>query len=718
MNRILTLALSFFLLTATVSRADEGMWLPLFLKQLNEADMQKMGLKLTAEDIYNVNKSSLKDAIVHFGGFCTGEMVSGDGLVLTNHHCGFDAVQSNSSVEHDYITNGFWAMTREQELPNPGLFVRFLVSIEDVTAKVKAIVPETLSETERQAELPKAMSKIAKEAKGTTHYETDVKAFFNGNEFYLFTYEKFTDVRLVGAPPESIGSYGGDTDNWMWPRHTGDFSMFRVYCGKDGKPAEYSKDNVPYHPKHFLPVSTKGLAKEDFTMTFGYPGRTDRYLTSFGVEQAISLTNPSIVKIRSKKLDVLKKDMDAEDKVRIMYAAKYAQTANYWKYFIGQTKGLKRMRVADSRAKDEMSFQAWANADPARKAKYGEVVQGLKKNYADLSKYAITRTYMNEAITRGPEILTFSYGHLSLSEALANKESKPEDISKITEGLKARAEDYFKEYNPATDQALLAELLKLYAKEVPKDQQAPVFTEIESKYKGDFKKYAADVFKSTVFASKEKYDAFLAKPSAKTINKDMAFHAMQSITDNYNKNLKAPIAEIVNSMARNNRYYIAGMREMQPDRKFAPDANSTMRLSYGSVRDYKPMDAAFYDYYTTTDGILEKMDNTNEEFIVDKKLETLIRNNDFGPYAKDGKMHVCFISTNDITGGNSGSPVINGNGELVGLAFDGNWEAMSGDIAYDPDYKRTICVDINYVLFIIDKYAGASHLIKEMKVMN
>ena len=717
-KRFLLTIMVLFLLVAPAARADEGMWLPLLLKKLNEADMQKKGLKLTAEDIYSINNSSLKDAIVHFGGFCTGEMISGDGLILTNHHCGFDAIQSNSSVENDYITNGYWAKNKGEELPNPGLFVRFLVSIEDVTEKVMAELPKDVAESARQTELQKIFAKLTKAAKGETQYEVNIVPFFNGNEFYMFTYEKFNDVRLVGAPPNSIGSFGGDTDNWMWPRHTGDFALFRVYCGKDGKPAEYSKDNVPYKPKHFLPVSMKGLNAGDYTMTFGYPGRTDRYLTSSGVEQAVEITNPAIVKIRTKKLDIMKDDMDASDKVRIQYASKYSQTSNYWKYFIGQTKGLKRMRVAEQKAKEEAAFQQWADADPARKAKYGDVLPGLKKSYTELEKFALIRTYLNEAITRGPEILMQAYMHQSLLKTLENKESKPEDIKKATEQLAGRASDFYKEFNAPTDQKLVAALMEMYAKEVPADQHAPVFAEINDKYKGDFNKYAADMFKNSVFASEDKYNAFMNKPSAKTLKKDPAYHAITSILDHYTANYRPVVTGLTTDMNKNNRLFVAGLREMNPDKVYSPDANSTMRLSYGTVRDYKPMDAVHYKHFTTTDGILEKLDNSNKEFVVHPKLEQLIKSKDFGPYGKDGMMNVCFISDNDITGGNSGSPVINGNGELVGLAFDGNWEAMSGDIAYDPDYKRTISVDIRYVLFVIDKFAGAGYLLNEMKLVN
>lgn len=717
-KKLFAFGMALFLLLTNIAKADEGMWLPLLLKKLNEGDMQKAGLKLTADDIYNINQSSMKDAIVHFGGFCTGEMISEDGLILTNHHCGFDAIQTNSSVENDYITNGFWAMSRDKELPNAGLFVKFLVRIEDVTEKVNSMLPDTTSEANRTAELNKIFAKISKEAKGDTQYQVDVRAFYKGNEYYMFVYEVFNDVRLVGAPPESVGSFGGDTDNWMWPRHTGDFSLFRVYCGKDGKPAAYSKDNVPYKPKHFLPISMKGLKKEDFTMTFGYPGTTDRYLTSYGVKQAIDITSPAIVKIREKKLAVIKKDMDADSKIRIMYAAKYAQTANYWKYFIGQTKGLKRMRVAGQRAADEAKFQTWADSDPARKAKYGAALPGLKKSYEDMSKYALSRTYMNEAINRGAEIFMMAFQTQSLGTALASKETKPEELSALVEKAKGRSAGFYDEFNMATDRALFAELLKLYHKNVPKEQHAPIFQEIETKYKGDFEKFATDVYNTSIFASKEKYDAFMSSPNSKKLEKDLGYRTMKSITDFYAANSRNAINAITTEQNKHNRAYMAGLREMNPDKKYAPDANGTMRLSYGHVRDYYPMDGVYYNYFTTTDGILEKMDNTNEEFIVDSKLEKLIRDKDFGPYGEDGKMKVCVITTNDITGGNSGSPLINGNGELVGLCFDGNWEAMSGDIAYDPDYKRTISVDIRYVLFIIDKFAGASHLVKEMKLVN
>jgi hypothetical protein len=696
--------------------ADEGMWLLSLIKKLNEGDMQKLGCKLTADQIYSVNHSSLKDAFVSLGGFCTAEMISKDGLLITNHHCGLDAVQEHSSPEHDYLTNGFWAKTREEEVTNPGLFVKFLIRMEDVTDQVKKELSDTLTEAQFQDALPKIFTKIKKAATDSTDYTADVKGMFKGDEFYLFVYETFKDVRLVGAPPYQIGDFGGDTDNWMWPRHTGDFSMFRVYCSKDGKPAEYSKDNVAYSPKYFLPISLNGVKKNDYAMILGYPGATDRYLTSAGVEMAVDVTNPAVVKIRDKKLEIIEHDMKANDAIRIKYQSKHNQSSNYWKYFIGQTKQLKRMHVADKKREEEKKYDVWANADASRKAKYGTVTSDLKNTYADMRKIVLTRTYLSEAVFQGAEILPLAFGYQPLEKILENKDAKPEEIKAAVDPLKKDVDDYFKNYNLPTDQKLFAALLKMYYTDIPKEQQAPIFTEIEKKYKANFDDYAAEVFEHSIFATKEKLNAFLEKPSAKKLNKDMAYKTVTSILDYYRASLSPKIKVIDQKLTKLNRAYIKGTREMYPDKKFAPDANSTMRLSYGTIRDYDPMDAVHYNYYTTLEGIMEKMDDKNTDYKVPSKLVELYNKKDYGRYAENGQMKVCFTTDNDITGGNSGSGVLNANGELIGLAFDGNWEAMSGDIAYDPDYKRTIVVDIRYVLFIIDKYAGAGNLINEMKI--
>lgn len=716
MKKIFLALLTSAILFQPSARADEGMWIPLLLKR-NEADMQKKGCKLTAEEIYNVNNSSLKDAIVSFGGFCTAEAVSADGLLLTNHHCGFGAIQEHSSVDHDYLTNGFWAYSRDQELPNEGLTATFLVRIEDVTDSILKSVSDTMTETQRSTAITKAMKAFADSAKKDNHYEAFVRGFFSGNAYYLFVTEVFKDIRLVGAPPSAVGKFGGDTDNWMWPRHTGDFSMFRVYTAPDGKPAEYSKDNVPYHPKHFLPLSIAGYNKNDFAMVMGYPGRTDRFLTSWGVKMALDITSPTTVSIRDKKLSIIKEDMDASAAIRIKYASKYASSSNYWKYFIGQIKGLKRQKVYDKKKEEEAAFVTWVNADEKRKERYGKVLSDVEQSYADARPYTLHRTYLNEGMFQGPEALFLAFRFKSLHELLKNKESKPEEIKKATDDLKETVTDFFKDYNLLTDKKLFTALLKMFYDNVPKEQHSEVFQTVEKKFDGNFSDYANRVYEKTIFCDQARMEKFLSDPKAKTLTKDPAFIAMSSIYNNYIDNYSPKVRAAEQKRTKAMRLYVEGTMKMNSDKNFYPDANSTMRLSYGNVLDYVPADAAYYDYFTTTKGILEKEDSTNEEFIIPKQLRELCEKKDFGQYGSNGTLNVCFITNNDITGGNSGSPVINGKGELIGLAFDGNWEAMSGDIAYDSQLKRCINVDIRYVLFIIDKYAGAKNIIAELKIV-
>ncbi len=701
--------------------ADEGMWLPQLLQSLNEEDMQAHGLQLTAADLYSINQSSLKDAIVSLGGFCTAEMISNEGLMLTNHHCGFDAIQTHSSITNDYLEDGFWAMSRDAELENQGLTATFLISIESVTERVLAGFDTlNLSETERKAKIGEAIKEIVAETTEGNHFGAKVKSFFGGNEYYLLVYETFKDVRLVGAPPSSIGKFGGDTDNWMWPRHTGDFSLFRIYMAADGTPAEYSKENIPYKPKHFLPISLNGVDNGDYTMIYGFPGRTDRYLTSYGVQEAIEQSGPTIVDIRSEKLAIMKEGMDKSSKTKIQYAAKYAQTSNYWKYFIGQSKGLKRMRVYDKKREIEGTFRVWvASGDDKRQAKYGDALDLIEDAYFANRKINIPRTYLNEAVFQGAEILYFSFMMNNGFSALPKEDGK--EKREQLKDIKNTAKDFYKNYNADVDEKLLSAMLEMYYYNIPKSQHPEIFQKIEKQRFGlkklDFDYYAKKVFKKSVFASRAKFYDFLNNPSAKKIAKDPAHKTIMSIYNFYLANHYPKRKKIRADLEKGNRLFIAGLREMNPDKKYYPNANSTMRLTYGNVGDYQPGNAMQYDYYTTIDGIMEKEDATNEEFIVPAKLKQLFEIGDYGQYGdEEGNLRVNFISNNDITGGNSGSPVINAWGELVGTAFDGNWEAMSGDIAFENEVQRTISVDIRYTMFIIDKYAGATHLIDEMTI--
>jgi len=696
--------------------AHEGMWLLSKLKQINEAEMQKLGFKLTAEDIYDINKSSLKDGIVRLGGgFCSGEMVSAEGLFLTNHHCGFDAVQGLSSVEHDYLTDGFWAMTREQELP-AGFSVSFLQKIEDVSERINSQLTADMTEEARAEKIEELAGKMIEEAGTANGTSVDFKVMFEGNEFYLFYYKTYRDIRLAGVPPSAIGKFGGDTDNWMWPRHTGDFSMFRVYMGPDGEPADYSTTNIPYAPKWHFPISIAGVKEGDFAMIMGYPGSTDRFLSSDGVKLGLDEEYPSRVKIRGKKLELMKQDMDASDAVRIQYASKYASISNYWKYFIGQSRGLKRLHVYDKKKEQEEALLAWVNADPSRKAKYGDFLSLLKKGYAERTKYEKAQAYMQEA-GFGSEMVTLGLRLTQLKQQLVTDPKDAPKIAALVAGAQRRAEDFWKDYNPATDQKVTAAMFQMMHADMAPDQQPSVMATIQKKYKGNFDLWAKTMFSTSILTNKARMDAFLAKPTLKVLEKDLGMQAAESTLTNY-RALAGAAAASQEDLDKGYRLMVAAMREKDPNKSWYPNANSTMRLTYGQVGSYVPMDGAKYAYETTAKGILEKEDNTNDEFIVPARQHELLTKKDFGRYADEkGELITCFISNNDITGGNSGSGVFNGNGELIGIAFDGNWEAMSGDIAFEPELQRTISVDIRYVLWTIDTYAGAGHLVKEMTVV-
>ncbi|HPE55317.1 MAG TPA: S46 family peptidase [Bacteroidales bacterium] len=701
-----------------LARADEGMWLPIFIERLNYTDMEKMGLQLTPEEIYSVNNSSLKDAVAIFGRGCTSEVISDQGLLLTNHHCGYGQIQEHSSVEHNYLKDGFWAMSFEEELPNPGLTASFLIRIEDVTDKVLETLNNDMTEEERTEAVRKVSGELSKAAEEGTHYNASVRSFFEGNEYYLFVYEVFRDVRLVGAPPSSIGKFGADTDNWMWPRHTGDFSIFRVYTDKDGNPADYAEDNVPMKPKHHLPVSIAGVKEGDFSMIMGYPGSTERYMTSYGVKMALDISNQTIVDVRDVKLKIMMEDMEADEAIRIKYASKYARIANYWKYYIGQTKGLKRLKVYDKKVALENQFTEWMDGNQQNKDKYADALPLIKDAYEGISKYELARIYQSEAIMRGSEIIGLASRFSNLKKELEADEVNQENVDKQVQRMKDMLPDYFKDYNLPTDKKLLAAMMKMYYENVPADQQPAYIKEIHKKFKGNFDAYADMVFEKSVFTTSDKVMAFLDDPSAKKLDKDPAYMAAKEFNNFYFENIRPETMDYYDKLDKGNRLFIAGLREMQPNKKFYPDANFTMRLTYGQVLDYYPADAVHYNYFTTMKGIMEKEDPNNWEFVVPEKLKQLYKAKDFGRYGEGEVMKVCFLTNHDITGGNSGSPVMNANGELIGLAFDGNWEAMSGDIVFEPEIQRTINVDIRYVLFIIDKYAGCTRLINEMDIVS
>ena len=698
------------------AKADEGMWLPFLVGQQKYNEMVELGLKLTPEQLYNINQSSLKDAIVRLGrGFCTGEMISDQGLFLTNHHCGFGEIQRHSSPEHDYLRDGFWAMKKSDEL-QADFSVSFLIRIEDVTDKMLEGIKEDMSFSDRQAALIKNSNALTDSIdKENKFYSGQVKNMFNGNAYYLYIYKTYNDVRLVGAPPSSIGKYGRDTDNWMWPRHTGDFSLFRVYADKNNEPADYSADNVPYKPAYHLPVSMKGVEKGDYAMIYGYPGSTDRYLTSYGVNWATEYDQPARVKIRRSKLDIYEEYMATSQEIEIMYASKQSRVSNYWKYFIGQTRGLKRLRVEEKKRAEENAFNTWANGAVSRKNEYGGVIKMFADAYEMNNQYALVPTYLNEAIF-GIENLAYSYNFLQL-EFLLSENGSSDDISAQVAYLRGEVDEYFKDYYKPIDMKVFAKMIEYYVNDIDEQFHPEYLKILVKKFKGNYTAMAEWVFKYSMMDDKDKVLAFLDKPSAKKLSKDPAFKLLKEFITLYRTNVNEKLKAGSEMLSKAQRLYSKGLLEMNPDKQYYPDANSTMRITYGSVQDYFPADAVHYNFYTTIDGVMEKYQPGNYEFDLPQRFIDLYEAKDYGQYATDGELRVCFLSNNDITGGNSGSPVINGNGELIGTAFDGNWEAMSGDIAFEPELQRTISVDIRYTLWVIDIYAGAGHLVEEMTLV-
>ncbi|MBN1388845.1 MAG: S46 family peptidase [Bacteroidales bacterium] len=714
MKRLLALFIALIFSINMSLRADEGMWLLPLLEQLNMGKMTELGLELTAEEIYSLNQPSIKDAIVIFGGGCTAEIVSSQGLLLTNHHCGYGVIQSHSTVEHDYLTDGFWAMSKDEELPNPGLSVTFLVKIEDVTDRVLKDVTNDMTESERADVINSVRGEIVREATEGNHYRANVNAFFGGNNYYLLVYEIYNDVRLVGAPPSSIGKFGHDTDNWEWPRHTGDFSVFRVYMGPDGKPAEYSEDNVPLKPRYHLPVSAKGIDENDFAMILGYPGGTQRYMTSYGVDEVLSITHPNRIKIRGIRQEILMADMMADPRVNIQYASKYSGSSNYWKFSIGQKQGLERLNVKGEKEELEKRFTEWVNKNRERKQLYGDALELIKTSIEGRAEYNNAQQYLSECLLRGTELPSMARNAQGLVSALSG--DNEEETNEAVRRLKGRAEGFYKDYNPPTDRKATKAMIKVFKEDIDPVFWPDFVTQIDQEFGGDVDKYVDCMFDNSIFTTEDKLMNFLTNPDAEKLENDPAMKAGMDIFMVL-RDLMQKSAEFDTNLEKGRRLYIAGLREMDPEIVRYPDANFTMRLTYGSVLPYQPKDAVIYKHYTTMEGVMEKYVPGDYEFDLPDRLFELYEQKKFGKYADpDGHMPICFLTNNDITGGNSGSPVLNGKGELIGLAFDGNWEAMSGDVAFEPDLQRCINVDIRYVLWIMDIYAGAGHLVKEMDI--
>jgi hypothetical protein len=707
-KKIGLLFLSAFILSVGSLKADEGMWMLPLIQKLNSKQMSEIGFKLSAKDIYDINKSSLKDAVMIFGGGCTAELISKDALLLTNHHCGYGAIQKLSSVDHDYLQNGFWAKNRDEEIPAKGLTVTFLDRFEDVTSQVTAAMDGASDSKAKEEAYRKISEELASKAVGADKYlRGRVVSFFGDNQYYLIISKTYTDIRFVGAPPSSIGKFGYDTDNWMWPRHTGDFSMFRVYADKDNNPAEYSKDNVPFQPKKFLTISLKGIQQNDPAMILGYPGRTNRFMTSYEVKETSEINNAITILVRGVRQDILMKDMVADPKIRLMYSSKYAGSSNSWKKAIGMNETFAKLKVYDRRVSEEKAFSGWVAANPSRVEKYGKALEDVKSAIEGRAKLQSTLRYYMEAL-----------GSIELTSAAVRFAPRNDENAREGRGGRpgmSNSADFYKDYNVTTDIKVAKALIKLFKEKVPSSDLPDFYKTIDTNYQGNIDAYVDAMFKQSVFVSEKKLKEALAGDK-KVFENDLAYLAGKNITDAMMK-YSREIEQYRTLYAKGQKQYIAGTLEMNGGKAMYPDANFTMRLTYGKVLNYSPKDGVIYDYVTTLDGVMQKEDPKNWEFVVPEKLKELYAAKDFGTYAlKDGRMPVAFLTNNDITGGNSGSPVLNKKGELIGTAFDGNWEAMSGDIIFEPSLQRCINVDIRYTLFIMDKFGGAGYLLNEMKI--
>ncbi len=721
MKKFLLIPALFLVIHSTcASLADEGIWIPLLIEKYNIKLMQEKGFKLTAEDIYSINRACMKDAVVSFGGGCTGEVISPNGLLLTNHHCGYGRIQALSSLEHDYLTNGFWAMSHEEELACPGLFVTFLKRMEDVTEKVLKGVTSDMDDAKSEQTIESNSEEIRKSAIEGTVYTASIRPFYMGNQYFLLVYETFTDIRLVGAPPSAIGKFGGETDNWIWPRHTGDFSLFRIYANKDNRPAPFSNENQPYKPLYHFPVSLKGVNEGDFTMVFGYPGSTSEYAPSYYIEMVKNYINPKRIAINTRKIEIMESAINSDPLIRLQYSAKKSGIANGWKKWIGENQGLERMNIIGKKQEFENKLTDWINADEARKAKYGNLLPRYKELYSEIKDYILVNSYTSDVFfNNGAEAVGFARYMIAFAGLYENKPGS-EKINVARNELVNTAKGFFKNYNQETDKKLFEAVMTMYGENLDPEWQAPGYIKIKKACKGNFRSFADKMYSKTIFTDEERFIALVNsfnEGSLAKLQKDPFYRLAKSVSDFLSANVRGELNSISSEIQRLNKDYMTLQMEFDKDRLFYPDANSTLRIAYGTVQGYQSKDAVYFKHYTTLKGIMEKDNPEIYDYDVPDKLKQLYLTRDFGRYTQDGEVPVCFIANNHTTGGNSGSPVINADGHLIGINFDRAWEGVASDMAFNPDQSRNISLDIRYILFIIDKYAGAGYLLNEMMII-
>ena len=720
MRRLLLISAVLFPTLFANATPDEGMWIPILIEKYNIKLMQEKGFKLTAEDIYSVNKACMKDAVVIFGGGCTGELISSEGLLITNHHCGRGQIQRFSTIEHNYLENGFWAMSQNEEIPTPGLFVTLLKRMEDVTEGMMKGVTEGMKDEERQKLMDANSEEIRKKAIEGTGYTARISPFYMGNQYFILVYETFNDVRFVGAPPSAIGNFGGDTDNWVWPRHTGDFSVWRVYVNKENKPASYSKENIPYKPIYHFPISLKGVNEGDFTMVFGYPGSTSQYVPSYYIDMMKNYINPKRIAIQTAKIEIMEADMAKDPLVRLQYYAKKTGIANGWKKSIGENQGLERMKTIEKKQEYEKRLMEWINADETRKAKYGHLLPSYEKLYAALRDYSLVSSFTSDAFfSTGAEAVGFARNMMTLAGLY---EAAPDEarISVVKSELISGARGFFKNYNRETDKKLFVAVMKMYGENLDPKWQAPEYIKIKNSCKGDFQGLADKLYTTTIFADEAKFTAFVNsfnKSSVAKLQKDPVYNLAKSASNFISESVRGEQMRISSEIQKLNPLYMTLQMEFDKERIFYPDANSTLRVAYGSVKGYYSEDAIYFRHYTTLKGIIEKDNPEIFDYDVPDKLKQLYYAKDYGRYTQNGEVPVCFIANNHTTGGNSGSPVLNADGHLIGINFDRAWEGVASDMAFNPDQSRNISLDIRYALFIIDKFAGAGYLVREMTIV-